>query len=565
MIDSGIESDRESYPGFEETFHFLAFPAHLLAWTSDAEGKCDFVSPSWAEFTGREASQELGWSWLDHVHPADQEVLAVRLEDARRERQPYQVLYRYLRHDGIFRWFVQRGMPRNTPAGDFAGYLGLCFDVTACQGIDAELEQSAQRMVELLQQTRLIAVILDTHGKVQFSNGGLCRLLQQSPVDLMGCSLFARHLAAGNRDLLAQLYPTGVQSAHFPAEFESELVARDQQTHHVSWHAVVLREGSGRVKCTILIGEDVSALRREESHASLCARAFEATDHAIVVTRADGSIISVNSAFTQLTGYSREDALGSTPRILKSGRHDQAFYDYMWTQLLEKGHWRGDIWDRRKDGSFYPKHLSINAIRSSSGELSNFVGIFYDISERRTIEERLDRLAHYDSLTGLPNRCLLLDRLDQAIERAIRVGGNVAVLYIDLDHFKQVNDSLGHAAGDDLLKAVALRMKASVRAVDTVARLGGDEFVVLLPDVMQPGDVGLVARKLLTALTPPYGLGGDTVMATPSIGISTYPADSGNIDELLRHADAAMYQVKQGGRGNYKFFDDASRGLNEPD
>ena len=557
-MDIGIEPDRESYPGCEETLHFLAFPAHLLAWTSDADGRCDFVSPSWTEFTGREQSQELGRGWLDRVHPEDRGNLETRLEEARRERQPFQVLYRYLRDDGEFRWFVQRGMPRIAAAGEFSGYLGLCFDVTACGSTETDLEQSAQRMIELLKQTRLIAVILDPLGKVQFSNGGLCRLLQRSPVELMGSGLFERHLAPGDRKLLATLYPAGMQSSHFPVEFESELVAGDGKSCHVAWHAIVLREGSGRVKCSVLIGEDVTALRREQGHASLCARAFEATDHAIIVTGVDGRIISVNGAFSQLTGYSREDALGQTPRILKSGRHERAFYDYMWSALLEKGHWHGDIWDRRKDGSFYPKYLSINAIRNAEGELSNYVGIFYDISERRTIEERLDQLAHYDTLTGLPNRCLLLDRLDQAIERAIRAGARVALLYIDLDHFKQVNDTLGHAAGDALLKAVGQRMKSSVRAVDTVARLGGDEFVVLLPDVNQIADVDLVARKLLDALMPAYALGDAAVAATPSIGISTYPEDSSDMDELLRHADAAMYQVKQGGRGNYRFFQGGS-------
>lgn len=559
MNENGTQTDPHSFPGFDANFHFLAFPAHLLVWTSDAAGQCDFVSPSWTDFTGRETSQELGFGWLDRIHPEDREVFARGVEDARRGREPFQLLYRYLREDGVFRWFVNQGMPRNTPQGEFAGYLGLCFDVTAYQGGEAELEHSAQLMISLLKQTRLIAVVLDVHGHVQFSNGGLSRLLMRGGVELMGCKLFERHLAAGNRDLLELLYPDASQNVHFPAEFESELLASDDQSRHVSWHSVVLREGAGRVKCTVLIGEDVTELRREENHAALCARAFEATDHAMIVTRADGTIVSVNNAFTRLTGYSRDEALGANPRILKSSRHDQAFYDHMWSTLLASDHWHGDVWDRRKDGSVYPKYLSISAIRNSSGQLTNYVGIFYDNSERRTVEERLDRLAHYDALTGMPNRCLLLDRLDQAIERAIRLGTKVALLYLDLDHFKQVNDTLGHGAGDELLKGAAARMRANVRAVDTVARLGGDEFVVLLPDFVQIDDVALVAKKLLEALTPTYELGGEAVVATPSIGISIYPDDSHDMDELIRHADAAMYQVKQSGRSNFRFFGGLTR------
>ncbi|OHC70929.1 MAG: hypothetical protein A3H93_19355 [Rhodocyclales bacterium RIFCSPLOWO2_02_FULL_63_24] len=558
MNKSGPQTDQHSFSDVDANFHLLAFPARLLVWTSDAAGLCDFVSPSWTDFTGRDRSQELGLGWLDRVHPEDREVLVRGVDEARGSREPFQLLYRYLREDGVFRWFVNQGMPRSTPQGDFAGYLGLCFDVSAYQGGEAELEQSARLMISLLKQTRLIAVVLDAHGHVQFSNGGLSRLLKRSGVELVGCKLFERHLAAGNRDLLELLYPESTQNAHFPAEFESELLASDDQSHHVSWHAVVLREGAGRVKCTVLIGEDVTDLHREETHAALCARAFEATDHAMVVTGMDGAIISVNTAFTRLTGYSRDEALGNNPRMLKSGRHEQAFYEHMWATLLASDHWHGDVWDRRKDGSIYPKYLSISAIRNPSGQLTHYVGIFYDNSERRTVEERLDRLAHFDALTGMPNRCLLLDRLDQAIERAIRLGSKVALLYLDLDHFKQVNDTLGHGAGDELLKGAALRMRANVRAVDTVARLGGDEFVVLVPDIAQIEDVAIVARKLLEALTPTYELEGRAVVSTPSIGISIYPDDSRDMDELLKHADTAMYQVKQSGRSNYRFFNGAS-------
>jgi diguanylate cyclase (GGDEF)-like protein/PAS domain S-box-containing protein len=559
MEHSADQPEQSRLMGLSNNFHYLAYPTHLLVWMSDANGQCSFVSPSWTTFTGRENAQELGSGWLDHVHPEDREVLVRGLYEARHcragDQKPFQLMFRYRRRDGAYRWLMSQGMPHSSPTELFIGFLCLCFDVTPYQEGEVEMESAIQNVFPLLKQTKLIAVILDSHGRIQFSNGRLCQLLNRSANELFDSCLFEQHLAASDQALFGQLYPDGVQNTLFPAEFESELLAKDENpSRFVSWHSFIWRDYYGRAKGTMLIGDDLTELRHEREQTSLYVKAFEATAHAIVVTDVQGTILSVNQAFTTLTGYSREEAVGSNPKILQSGRHDKAFYRAMWTSVLTTGHWHGDVWDRHKGGNVYSKYLSISAIKNSVGETTNFIGIFYDNSERKTIEERLQHLAHYDALTGLPNRSLLRDRMEQAVERAIRLETKVAMLYLDLDHFKDINDTMGHGTGDALLKAVAQRMKTCVRGVDTIARLGGDEFVVLVPDINNAGDVDTVAEKLMTALMQPYIIEGQSVLSTPSIGISIYPDDGRQMDDLMKHADTAMYKAKQSGRGNFKFF-----------
>lgn len=554
MNKAGKPFDHLDSRDVDENFHFLAYPSHILVWSCGADGQCDFVSPSWLAFTGRDGRCEMGKGWQDRVHPDDLPVLARAIEDARNERQPFRLLYRYLRADGAWRWFVNQSMVRTTHDGAFSGYIGQCFDVTAYQDGEAELEHSTQRMISLLQQTRLIAVVLDLEGRVLFSNGSLCRLLQAGGTELMNCRLFERYLAPNGRGLLDKLYPGATSQAQFAAEFESELLTGKGETRFVLWHAIVLHEYSGKVRCTILIGDDLTEAHRAEEKLKLTASVFESTNQAVVVTDAEANIIAVNQAFTDLTGYSRAEAVGQNPRVLKSGRHDPAFYEQMWETIRETGHWRGDVWDRRSDGSIYPKFLSISAIRNERGEITNYAGIFYEISERKAVEERLDFLAHYDTLTGLPNRCLLLDRLKLSVERAIREGTKVGLLYLDLDHFKEINDTFGHAVGDALLKAAAERMQTCIRGADTVARLGGDEFVVLLPDIKKLSAAAQVAGKIQAALAPPYEIEGKSMPAVASIGISIFPDDHDDVEALLKQADTAMYEVKQNGRGNFKFF-----------
>ncbi|MEW5770566.1 MAG: EAL domain-containing protein [Pseudomonadota bacterium] len=291
--------------------------------------------------------------------------------------------------------------------------------------------------------------------------------------------------------------------------------------------------------------------------ARLFATVFDSNPAAILITDRGNNIIAVNPSFTRLTGYSAEEALGRNPSLLKSGRHDMAFYRSMWHDLHANGEWSGEVWDRRKDGTIYPKWLHIRAVpnpcRGDAGP-AFYVASFTDESERKAAEEQIRKLAYHDVLTGLPNRLLLQDRLQHALASAQRGRHHLAVLFIDLDRFKNVNDSLGHAIGDELLKEVASRLRCCIRDVDTVARLGGDEFVVVLENLDEVGDVVGIANKIRTVFGLPITLESQTLHVSTSIGIALYPEDGADAETLMRNADTAMYQAKSAGRNNYQFF-----------
>jgi diguanylate cyclase (GGDEF)-like protein/PAS domain S-box-containing protein len=275
------------------------------------------------------------------------------------------------------------------------------------------------------------------------------------------------------------------------------------------------------------------------------------------VTDADGTLVSVNPAFELITGYSAAEVLGRNPRILQSGRHEEVFYREMWASLRETGQWRGELWNRRKSGEVYPEWLNISAIKDTAGSTTHYVGLFSDISSVKEAMQQIDFLAHHDALTRLPNRILFHDRLSHGLDRAQREGRPLALLYLDLDRFKDVNDTLGHLVGDELLQEVARRMTGAVRAGDTLARLGGDEFVLLLEDDASAQQAAVVARKMLELFATPICIAEHRLVVTASIGISLYPGDGEDADTLLKHADRAMYEAKSRGRNAYQFFEPA--------
>jgi diguanylate cyclase (GGDEF)-like protein/PAS domain S-box-containing protein len=329
---------------------------------------------------------------------------------------------------------------------------------------------------------------------------------------------------------------------------------RDGSSFPVEYWSYPMRQG-GRVIGSVVTFMDIGERRKSEARLRQSAKVFDSTTDGVTITDAAANIIAINRAFTEITGYTEAEALGRNPRLLKSGRHDESFYQSVWQSLAQTGSWSGEIWNRKKNGEIYPEWLTISGVTNGDGRLTNYVGVFADISQIKQSEAKLERLAHYDPLTDLPNRLLFNARLEHAIRHAERNGTLLALLFIDLDRFKTVNDGLGHPAGDRMLREVAQRLSHCVRAEDTVARLGGDEFVIVLEGLDTTTPATVLADKLLVTLTRPFGLEGQEVFIGASIGISTYPADGTDTTTLLKNADAAMYRSKEDGRNTYRFYD----------
>jgi diguanylate cyclase (GGDEF)-like protein/PAS domain S-box-containing protein len=308
------------------------------------------------------------------------------------------------------------------------------------------------------------------------------------------------------------------------------------------------------------ITQQQQSLSSREDQLRVAASVFEGTSEAILICDTDTRIISVNRAFCKMTGYAEEELVGQTPKLLKSGQHTRGFYQEMWASLLNVGQWQGELWNRRKSGEIYPERITISALYDEAGKVLRYIAIAADITASKKAENEINSLAFYDPLTDLPNRRLLLDRLRQAIASSSRSSKHGALLFIDLDNFKTLNDTLGHDTGDQLLRQVAHRLANCVRDGDTVARLGGDEFVVMLQDLsgdplLAASQAEVVSEKILALCSQPYQLGGARHHSTTSIGIALFANHTESIDELMKRADLAMYQAKASGRNNLRFFD----------
>ncbi|MCX7192380.1 MAG: PAS domain S-box protein [Proteobacteria bacterium] len=369
-----------------------------------------------------------------------------------------------------------------------------------------------------------------------------------------------------SRDELLSMHISDLEADESPADTAAhikKIIATghdffETRHRHKDGHLVEIEASVGysdiRGGVIFVFVRDISARKRQEDELRLAASVFNASSASIVITDKDNRIVSVNPAFTTITGYESEEVIGRTPSMLSSGKQSNEFYRAMWQSLAHNKHWHGELWNLRKNGQIYAEQLSINVITNKDGSVHRYVAIFSDITEKKQAEDLMWRQANYDTVTDLPNRRLFFDRLDQEIKKCRRSTQYLALFFIDLDHFKEVNDTHGHDIGDHLLIEAAQRLNACVRSTDTVARLGGDEFTLILTELAETTRVESVAGNICDALALPFVINEITLNISGSIGVALYPDNTTDAYDLVAKADIAMYEAKRQGRNRYCFY-----------
>jgi len=428
------------------------------------------------------------------------------------------------------------------------GIAAVHIDITERRNMETRLIELS-RAVE---QSPTSVIITNTDGYITYVNPKFEQITGYSAAEVLGKN--PRLLKSGRTS--PEEYMTMWQTIHAGKEWNG-VFHNKKKNGELFWEQAIIsaiRDSSNRIIAYLAIKEDITRRKAREEQLRMAAMVFETSLQAIVVTGPDNIIKLVNPSFEKITGYKAEEVIGKTPAILKSGRHDGAFYKALWNTLYSMGRWQGEVWNRRKDGQVYPEWLSIALIKDEQGQVLEHVAVFSDISERKKAEDKIHWQANFDHLTQLPNRSLFIDRLSQFLATFKREKKSFALLFMDLDRFKVVNDTLGHAAGDQLLKMVAQRLQENLSESDTIARFGGDEFTVLLPRVKNMHSAAHVAERLIGILTRAFIIDSSEVFIGTSIGITIYPDDANDETTLIRNADMAMYHAKESGRNTYRYY-----------
>jgi diguanylate cyclase (GGDEF)-like protein/PAS domain S-box-containing protein len=536
----------------EERLRTIADNLPVLIGYVDSEKRYQFVNKTYQDWFGGAASEHVGRTLREIMGEEDYARLkpefdaALAGEVVNAERRTRSRLREQYAHFTL--------LPHYGADGKVVGFYILAYDVT-------ERRTAAEA---LTRERNLLLSVLDSLPDHVYVKGSDRRYILVNAVGRRLRDMKSNDEVVGKT--AHDFYPPQL-AAQFDVEDQAvmatggPLINREQATVDASgerrWHLttkVPLRGPAGEILGLIGINRDITERRRAEEQLRVAASALESTAEGVMICDAERRVVSVNKAFTQITGYAPQEVLGLRPGFMRSARHGDEFYEQIWRQIAETGRWQGEVWRRRKNGETYPEWRSISAVEDETGTTTHHVMVFTDVSRFKQDEARLEFLAHHDPLTGLPNRALFRDRCQAALLRARRRETRLGLMFIDLDHFKQINDSLGHDVGDLLLQSVAERLRECVRESDTVARLGGDEFTILLDELQESEGAARIAEKLLAALTIPFALGGHELFTSASVGISFYPSDGDDVQALLKNADAAMYRAKSLGRNTYQFF-----------
>jgi diguanylate cyclase (GGDEF)-like protein/PAS domain S-box-containing protein len=459
---------------------------------------------------------------------------------------------------GAHLWVNITCTPISGTHGGNEGGIAFIDDITERKRIESVLQESEQKLRAIADNVKTVMFLKDLGGRYLYVNRQYEKLFHVTNEVMDGKTdydIFPRNLA-----------DAFVANDHIVVQTEQSIEVEEQVLQDDGLHTYIsvklpIRNADGEIYAVCGIATDITERKLAEADLRIAASAFESQE-SMMITDAQTRILRVNQAFTDCTGYAVEEVVGKTPRVLKSGRHDAEFFRMMWDSIHTTGGWQGEIWDRRKNGETYLKWLTVSSVKGEDGVVCNYIGTHHDITERKLAEEKIAELAFFDPLTRLPNRTLLMDRLRQTMTGGSRTGTHGALLFIDLDQFKTLNDTLGHDTGDLLLQQVAIRLNACVRRGDTVARLGGDEFVVVLDNLGESKDEAathtkVLGEKILVALGQTYQLGIVEHRITASIGATLFFGQQVTIDELLKQADLAMYKAKETGRNALRFFDPA--------
>jgi diguanylate cyclase (GGDEF)-like protein/PAS domain S-box-containing protein len=491
-------------------------------------------------------------NWIRLIHPDDLASVNAALESHLKGQTPtYECEHRVRHQDGRWLWLLARGrVVEWDKAGAPFRTVGTYSEITHRKQATLELASSKHRYQGILQNMMDAYWRVNETGRIVEVNQAICQMHGYSKDELLQMSISDFEVIESAQDTRKRIETVMRDGRDI---FESQHRCRDGRIIDVEISASMASDAPGHVDA---FHRDVTGRKAAQAELQLAANVFGHAREGIIITDASGTIIDVNESFARITGFGREEALGQNPRILKSDRQDQAFYELLWRDLTEQGHWSGEIWNRHRDGEVYAELLTISAVRDASGAVQQYVGLFSDISAIKEHQIQLEHIAHFDALTHLPNRVLLADRLQQAMAQSQRRGQQLAVAFLDLDGFKTINDQHGHDAGDQVLVKLAQRMKQALREGDSLARLGGDEFVAVLIDLEDLASSRPLLSRLLEACSQPVRVGDLSLQVSASLGVTFYPQPQDiDADQLLRQADQAMYQAKLSGKNRFHFFD----------